>query len=61
MRPERESSIVPASIQDEQCSLVLASFCTAGHNLPGVASQFATQNPGFAMHCCSYMYVANDV
>ena len=22
-----------------------------GHNLPGIASQFATQNPGFVMHC----------
>ena len=22
-----------------------------GHKLPGIASQFATQNPGFAMHC----------
>ena len=24
----------------------------AGHNLPGIAWQFATQNRGFAMHCC---------
>ena len=26
---------------------------STGHNLPGIASQFATQNPGFAMHCCT--------
>ena len=30
------------------------SNCTtnAGHNIPGIASQFATQNPCFAMRCC---------
>ena len=39
---------------------------TAGHNLPGVASQFATQNPGFAtqnlgfaIHDC--ISIAKDV
>ena len=30
-----------------------------GYNLPGAASQCATQYPSFGMHCC--IYVAKDV
>ena len=38
--------------------LIFARIC-AGYNLPGIASQFATQKPGFAIHCC--VCVAKDV
>ena len=28
------------------------SYYDAGHNLSCIPPQFATLNPGFAMHCC---------
>ena len=40
------------------CVGVSSHSCT-WHNLPGIASQFGTQNPGFAMHCCNCL--AKDV
>ena len=37
-----------------RCDLVLHLILDhrPGHNLLGVASKFATQNPGSAIHCC---------
>ena len=34
-------------------------ICTSGQNLSDIASQYATQNPAFAIHCC--ICAAKDV
>ena len=64
---ERFKLSLSISDREERSSSTVTIYDVfAGHNLPGIASQFATQNPGFAIenpgfatqnpgfaiHCC---------